>query len=503
MIAEADDVAAMLPPSPTDAQVFAAGAQWMARAGHGRTALAALRQERAGPPRFGSLTDGLAAATAARPPVAVRAAAVPTPVDTRVHAPVAIAVIRNPSPIVERPAVRTTASRGPAAALVTKASTLESVTAKLDLAVPAVLHRVAGASAQIHTSTIVATDTAPATRVARGRVAAVAARGAAAESRAHLKSVLASTPTPILAGDVVVLGFPNASRDLDDSAARPRLHITGGPARVVALGHGGDVLADRDVATVASRTPDFTPPKGTERLVVAVAGDAFQESAGLSGWHAGTALAYVGWSSALAAGSVVRAEGASVRSSRHRRTAGWIRGSELVDGTTIVTTRFVVPVATVVVAIDDPANTDAGRNLSLGLQGATRATSKDGTAQPSRAVVRGNRTFLIYAVRQDGKSPVSVSVASESGWHLAGVMAASLDVAAVADLVATRGLDAIVRAVLPGTTGSRTLSWLEPDREPNDPPPHPPIRTPRTPRARSAKSPTAKPRTRTTRKRRK
>jgi hypothetical protein len=330
-----------------------------------------------------------------------------------------------------------------------------------------------------------------------------------------LKSVLASTPAPILAGDVVVLGFPNASRDLDDSASRPRLRITGGPARVVALGHGGDVLADRDVATVASRTPDFTPPKGTERLAVAVAGDAFQETAGLSGWHAGTALAYVGWSSALAAGSVVRAEGAGVRSFRHRRTAGWIRGSELVDGTTIVTTRFVVPVATVIVAIDDPANTDAGRNLSLGLQGATRTTSKDGTARPPRAVVRGNRTFLIYAVGQDGKSPVSISVASESGWHLAGVMAASLDVAAVADLVATRGLDAIVRAVLPGTTGSRTLSWLEPDREPTDPQPppgrppvrpppaRPPIRTPRAPRARTAKSPAATPRTRTTRKRRK
>ena len=152
MITEADDVAAMLPPSPSDAEVFAAGAQWMARAGHGRTALAALRQERAGPPRFGSLTDGLAAATAAPPPVAARTAAGPTPVDTRVHAPVAIAVIRNPSPIVEQPAVRTTASRGPAAALVTKAPTLESVTAKLELAVPAVLHRVAGASAQIHTT---------------------------------------------------------------------------------------------------------------------------------------------------------------------------------------------------------------------------------------------------------------------------------------------------------------------------------------------------------------
>jgi hypothetical protein len=310
MIAEADDVAAMLPPSPTDAQVFAAGAQWMARAGHGRTALAALRQERAGPPRFGSLTDGLAAATAARPPVAVRAAAVPTPVDTRVHAPVAIAVIRNPSPIVERPAVRTTASRGPAAALVTKASTLESVTAKLDLAVPAVLHRVAGASAQTHTGTIVATDTAPATRVARGRVAAVAARGAAAESRAHLKSVLASTPTPILAGDVVVLGFPNASRDLDDSAARPRLHITGGPARVVALGHGGDVWR------IARRDRRFERPTSRRRRYGAAGRRGRRRrrrNRGVVGWHAGTALAYVGWSSALAAGSVVRAKPACAR----------------------------------------------------------------------------------------------------------------------------------------------------------------------------------------------
>jgi hypothetical protein len=57
-------VAALLPPGATDAEVYAEGARWMARAGNGRTALAAIRGDRAAPPRFGSLTDGLAAATA-------------------------------------------------------------------------------------------------------------------------------------------------------------------------------------------------------------------------------------------------------------------------------------------------------------------------------------------------------------------------------------------------------------------------------------------------------
>jgi hypothetical protein len=475
LVDDAADVAALLPPSPTDAQVFAAGARWMARAGHGRTSLAALRNERAGPPRFGSLTDGLAAATVAAPAIAARVATDPPAVVTRVQMPVAIAAIRNPAPIVERPAPRTTAARGPAATMITRPPTLEGVTAVFDLAVPARLHRVAGAAGRVKGGTVVAADAVPATRAARGRVAAVSARGAAVDGRGYLKSLLApasagpqaaATAAPLLAGDVVVLAFPNASRDLDEGAARPRLRVTGGSVRVVALGCGGDVLADRDVATGAERDPDFTPPLGTERLAVAVAGDTFQDAPGLAGWHTGTALAYLGWSSALAAGSVVRAEGARVQSTRHRRTAGWIQGSELVDGTTIVTTRFVMPVATVVVVIDDPSGAEAGRNLSLGLEGANRPVAADGQPLPPRAVVRGNRTFLIYAVRQLDKSPVIVSVASEAGWHLAGVLAANVGAAEVADLLATRGLDTVVRPVLPGTTGSRTLSWIEPDDTP-------------------------------------
>src|SRR5262249_61291590 len=73
---EAGDVAALLPPGTTDAEVYPEGAKWMARAGNGRTALAAIRGDRSAPPRFRSLTDGLAAAAAPKPPTSLPA---PTP----------------------------------------------------------------------------------------------------------------------------------------------------------------------------------------------------------------------------------------------------------------------------------------------------------------------------------------------------------------------------------------------------------------------------------------
>ena len=66
-IAAAKDLAKLLPPDTGDAGVFAAGAQWMARAGQGATALAALHGERNAPPRFGSLTDGPGAQERATP----------------------------------------------------------------------------------------------------------------------------------------------------------------------------------------------------------------------------------------------------------------------------------------------------------------------------------------------------------------------------------------------------------------------------------------------------
>jgi hypothetical protein len=216
----------------------------------------------------------------------------------------------------------------------------------------------------------------------------------------------------------------------------------GGPARVVALAHGGEVLADATVAPGTSRVPGFAPPLGTERVAVAIAGTTNADAPGLSGWIASTALAYVGWATAIAAGAVVRVEIARVTRTRHRRTAGWIRGAEFVDGTSLVITRFVDPVTTVVIALDDPG-ADGARNLSLGLAGATRVPQADGSPAPPRAVVRANRTFLIYDVVPDGKNAVTVTVASDAGWHLAGVLGGTASADVVASWATGRGLDAV------------------------------------------------------------
>jgi hypothetical protein len=221
------------------------------------------------------------------------------------------------------------------------------------------------------------------------------------------------------------------------------------------------VLADATVHEDASRVRAFAVPRGTERLAVAVAGDAFADAPGLAGWHAAMALAYVGWSSALAAGAVVRAEGGTVTSTRHRRTAGWVRGAELVAGTSIVLTRFVESPTVVVVALDDPVGTDAARGLALGLTGADRPLGADGTPRPPLVVVRANRTFLVYDVVPRDREPVVVTVTSQDGWHLAGVMGGTASAGAVAELLATRGIDTVVRPALPGVGGSRTLSWLD------------------------------------------
>jgi hypothetical protein len=258
-----------------------------------------------------------------------------------------------------------------------------------------------------------------------------------------------------------VLQLPNAARDLDASSSRPQLNIVGGPARVVALTHGGEVLADTTAAGLPS-LPGFSVPLGTERIAVAIAGDANPDASGLSGWYASTALAYVGWSTAIAAGAVVRVENARVTRTRQRRTAGWVRGAELVAGTALVVTRFVEPVTVAVIALDDPRG-DGARNLSLGLFGAARPTQSDGSPAPPRAVVRANRTFLIYDVMPDGAGAVTITVASDAGWHLAGVMGGTVASDTVADWVTNRGLDAIVRPVLPGAGGSRTLQWIGAD----------------------------------------
>ena len=79
--------------------------------------------------------------------------------------------------------------------------------------------------------------------------------------------------------------------------------------------------------------------------------------------------------------------------------------------------------------------------------------------------MRANRTLLIYdVVPDDGAAAVTVSVASQDGWHLAGVLGSRGSAADAAELLAARGLDTAVRAPLPGTGGARGLAWSDPSR---------------------------------------
>ncbi len=490
-ITAANKLAALLPPGGADDDVFAAGAAWMARAGQGRTALAALRGERTAPPRFGSLTDGLAAKLARDPKVTLPDEQVAKPVDAAVRPPRAIAVLTSKVAVSERPEMRTTVAKANGARA-TAPPTLETVRASVDLPVPAQLQRVSGTAGAVVDGTIVAAGRPPLTRLATGASAAVAARGAVGDGRERLAGLdtrLAGRRSravagAVAAGEVAVLRMPNAVRDVGEDA-RPRLAVGGGAARVVALAHGGEVLAD---ATAGADTSGegLALPRGTERLAVAVAGDSFADAPGLAGWHAGTALAYLGWSTALAAGATVRAEGTSVSGSRQRRTAGWVRGAELVAGTAIVATRFVDPVTIVVVAIDDPVGTDASRGLSLGVTGASRRLGDDGEPLAPRGVVRGNRTFLIYELEPVVGEAVVVSVASQDGWHLAAVLGGGGSASAVAGLLTDRGLDAAMRPVLPGVGGVRTVGWQQPSVSTEQPPRSRGARAPRQTRKKTA-----------------
>ena len=115
-----------------------------------------------------------------------------------------------------------------------------------------------------------------------------------------------ATLTP---GQIVVLKMPNAHADTAMTGDRPRLGVSGAPARVVILGHGGVVLADQNVGDGAT----IEIARGAERIVAIGQGTQAEAHAGLVGWHAGLQMAYAGWSTGIAPGCVVRSAGEPLR----------------------------------------------------------------------------------------------------------------------------------------------------------------------------------------------
>jgi hypothetical protein len=134
----------------------------------------------------------------------------------------------------------------------------------------------------------------------------------------------------------------------------------------------------------------------------------------------------------------------------------------------------------VLIVLDDPASTGQsfteGRGLLLGLDGARRATDRAGRETPPVLLTVENRSVLAYDIvpdlpRDDGRpaKPVTVTVASEANWSLAGVLGSdALAARAAAALVGARGLEAALRPAVARnlTVAARPslLRWSGPQR---------------------------------------
>ena len=387
----------------------------------------------------------------------------PEPVDTTVHPPVALAVLGSGTPLEGMAAGgATTVSDRPNAvrAAPPTVAGLRNVPAAARLVV-------AGGAAQADSGTVVSSGEPAVTRVARSVAASVAQRGGAGRGRVDgftgalgggpILAAGASGPpsdTTLCAGELVVLALPNAARDVVADGPRPHLTVTGTPTRLVALRHGGEVLVDETVEEA-----EVEVPLGAERLAVAPIGSG-AVPASAAGWHAGMTLPYIGWGTALGVDATVRVEGSPLARRGDRFRAGWVEAAELVAGTASVVTRFTRSIDVVVVVIDDPV-ADAGRTLLLGLDGARQAAGADGQPVPPTTVVAGSRAILAYRIDVDSAAngPVSVTVASGTGWHVVGVLGASGPPADVIAALAGRGLDSMVGAAVPPGRGEVTLRW--------------------------------------------
>ncbi len=448
------------------------------------TALAALRGERQAPPTVGTLGEGLDTTTKTVIPTIGAAPDRPS-VDTFVYPAEAIAVLPASGAIsladASRAGARTrTTVKGSAGIWRLTPPTLAAVEADRSASIATGLVVVEPPATAMMTSkrsgTLIPTGDIPPSETARGAPALVATRGS--ESHRQLKAftdalrarrrVARGAAGAVLGpGDVAVLRLPNARRDVDPVAGRPKLGVRGPGVRVVALGDGGRVIDDRRIVEA------WPVARGTERVAVIGLGepDAARplSRAGLRGWHAGMQLPYVGWSTAIGSGCTVRSRGEGIRRHRQRSVAGWVSGAELARGVSTVATTFAAPVTTVVVVLDDPnafGDVRDGRDLVLALGGASRATDAAGDLIPPVVLTGEQRNVVAYDVvpqRGDDREALVVTVASEEGWSLAGVLGADgLSAEAVIAVITTRGLDAATHPVAEGGRGITRLEWLGP-----------------------------------------
>ena len=168
-------------------------------------------------------------------------------------------------------------------------------------------------------------------------------------------------------------------------------------------------------------------------------------------------LLQVGEAGYLGPGCVVTATSPATLRSRQPVTAAVVTAAVAVAGASTVTTRLPIETRTVIVALetaDDPDEALAG--LVLGLDGGER------TGAAATVVVSGTRAHGLFDVGPlRGAAVMSVTVAADPRWRLAGVIGARTDAPSVAPQIVEFGLEEIIGTEQVSSTGSSTISYQE------------------------------------------
>ena len=469
---EAETLAGLIPPVGAGGTLAVASELLATRAGRGAADVAAWTGARAAAPLLGSLAEGLGGAIRLVRVDATAPPAAPAPDPPR--PPAVEALLSAPAGPVPLDAERgddaratTTVGRDLRAKLggqfrlaVAAPPRLDATDRGLDAAIPARLLRV-GAPGADAGKTVIAAGAPPVTRTGRTGAEAVAGRGADPEATAglaRLGKALLGDGAELTDGDVALLRLPDHGRDVDPKR-RPRLALVTGRLRVVVVLPGSQVASD--VVLEEGATLAVAPGA---RSVVCVAG--VPAAGAVSGWVAGTPVAYAGDETWIGAGVTARSAGrVPGRGLAYART-GWIAPDALVAGDSAVTTAFAGRVTVVAVALEGGAG--AADDLALGLAGAQRVVGNDGRPLAPVVVADGPRSVSVYAVVPERDSaraggPVTVTVATAPERRLAGVAGADgTDAAGFAAAIAARGLPELVPPVAADGLGRHRIAWRGP-----------------------------------------
>lgn len=446
----------LLPANPPATEIYTKVTPWLADAGNTPLALASLRGDRAAPPMLAALGERMATQT----PTAAINLAKPDPaktVDRAVKPPRAIGIL---APLARRETKlrRTTVKEETPRVL---PPTMRDADAMLTAGLPTKLLRVAP-RAGLGQRTLIARRNVPLTRQARMAPAAAGGRGADTAALGRLKALTTGIAARATAGDqsiapgeVAILAMPNARRDsgLDP---RPSLQFKG-LARVTMLGAGGAVLTDTTAESGAA-----VIPQGTERIAVwAGPADPAATISGLSGWHAGQSLAYVGWSTCLCSGGSVYSEAARLRRGPESFTTGWTAAKEFLADSRLVTTRFTKPAATLVVMLDEFSGATA--DFSLSLRGAEIARDGRGEEIAPVLLAQGARRILVYALTS-GKADFTVEILREGAVTVAAVMASAATASVTAARLTETPAEGLLDAALASSGDAVVLKFVKGER---------------------------------------